>query len=284
MLKQDCSHITLSLCVTHQDTIPGWLGRAMQAIYLHAMEAISPEVSLAIHDGSNYHPYTVSDVLPIARAELRELKRGQTLTVILTTLHHQVTQLTLNSVLPEWIDRGIDLHGQRVTITHADVMSASFDDLLARHAENRNRRVVMRFLTPTSTKRSRARTDTNERRESQIVPLPVPERVFASLFDRWNHFAPQPLPAELKTFIDQELTLQHCSIRTHVVDRQRANKGSTVGFVGEATFYCESSQQPWIGYLNALAAFAPFSGVGIKTTQGMGTVQLLAQSERTTLS
>ncbi len=280
MLKQDCSRITLHLRVTHQDTIPGWLGRAMQGIYLHAMEAISPEVSLAIHNGSAYHPYTLSDVLPMARAELRELRRGETLTVILTTLHPEVTMLTLNAVVPTWVEQGIDLHGQLMPVDRAEVHTASYEGMLEAATQQTDRYIQMRFLTPTSVKKSRPPSADGERRESAVLPLPNPDRVFISLYERWNSFAPVKLPEALRDYLSHEILLHYCNIRTHYVDRQRANKGGTTGFMGDVTFYCDSRTQPYLGYTHALAAFALYSGVGIKTTQGMGTVQLMPRTER----
>lgn len=281
MIFKDLARITLHLQATHNNTIPAWLGRATQGVYLRAMGNIAPEVSLAIHDGHGYHPYTVSDVLPFVKTEMRDLQRGQPLTVILTTLHREVTHLTLNTVVPEWIKSGFDLHGQAVRVSHADIETTSFETILAESRAMTKRYIAMRFTTPTSTKKSRRRGENDERRDSQIVPLPMPDRIFNSLYDRWNHFAPQPLPEALKAFIEDDISIKNCNIHTHYVDRERANKGGTVGFMGDVTFYCTSNEQ--LGYAHALAAFAMYSGVGIKTTQGMGVVEMQPIREKASL-
>lgn len=279
-MDHDCAHITLYLCVTHQDTIPGWLGRVMQAIYLKALQQIAPEVSMAVHDGTGYHPYTVSDVLPLVRTELRELRRGEQLKAILTTLHPQVTALTLNAVLPSWLAHGVDVHGQLMRVNKAEVRTTTYTALLEANADQRDRYIQMRFIMPTSVKKTRPSTADGEPRESAVLPLPIPDRIFMSLYDRWNCFSPVKLPEGLRDYLNHEVLLHYCNIRTHYVNRQRANKGGTSGFMGDVTFYCDSPQQPYLSYVHALAAFAPFSGVGIKTTQGMGTVQLLPRAER----
>lgn len=281
MLQYDLARVTLELRPTHNDTVPGWLGRVAQAVYLKAMQRIAPEVSAAVHDSQSYHPYTVSDVLPLVKTELRDLSRSQPLTLVLTTLHHQVTRLTLNAVIPQWQKDGLDLHGQRLKVINAEVEAATFEALLAEGHTQTKRHIPLRFLTPTSTKKSRRRGERNERRESQVVPLPMPDRIFGSLYDRWNFFAPQPLPEALRAEIDDEIAIHYANIHTHYVDRERANKGGTVGFVGDVTFFCTS--RDFLGYVHALAAFARYSGVGIKTTQGMGTVAMQPVREKEAL-
>lgn len=85
-MTTDLAHIALHLGVIHNDTIPAWQGRTLQAAYLKAMAAISPDVSAAIHNGHGYHPYTLSEVLPLVTTELRDLRRGEKLQVVLATL------------------------------------------------------------------------------------------------------------------------------------------------------------------------------------------------------
>lgn len=274
-MRHDCARIVLHLHVTHSDTIPAWLGRVMQAIYLRAVQRISPELSSAVHDGTGYHPYTVSDVLPVVRTDVRDLKCGQRLTVILTTLHPEVTALTLNAVVPMWIDEGLDVHGQMMRVDGTEIHATTYQQLLQTAATQTDRYIQMNFITPTSMKKSRPPTTHGERRESAVLPLPNPDRVFLSLYERWNYFSSIKLPDKLRDYLSHEILLHYCNIHTRYMDRTHANRGSTVGFLGDVTFYCDSLQQPHFGYAHALAAFAPYSGVGIKTTQGMGTVQVV---------
>jgi CRISPR-associated endoribonuclease Cas6 len=191
-------------------------------------------------------------------------------------LHREVTHLTLNTVIPIWLEKGLDLHGQAMRVTHTDTETTSFAALLEDTPTKRY--IAMRFVTPTSTKKSRQRDEDGKRRDSQDVPLPNPERIFGSLYERWNRFAPTPLPEAFKGYFEDDILIHYCNIHTHYVNRERSNKGGTVGFMGDVTFYCGGGD--FLPYAHALAAFARYSGVGIKTTQGMGLVEMQPVREK----
>lgn len=119
-------------------------------------------------------------------------------------------------------------------------------------------RATLQFLSPTSFRTG----------DVQDV-LPRPERVFGSLFEAWQAFAPVPLdPALAEVF--PLIRLSAYELRTELIHFARYK---VIGFKGRVAYtYPRHLNAPTRQALNALADFAFFAGVGYKTTMGMGQV------------
>jgi CRISPR-associated endoribonuclease Cas6 len=127
-------------------------------------------------------------------------------------------------------------------------------------------RVTLQFLSPTSF-RSGGTQDL----------LPRPERVFGSLFEAWQAFAPvllDPTLAEVFPLI----RVSAYELRTELIHFARYK---VIGFKGHVTYtYPREVDALTRQALNALADFAFFAGVGYKTTMGMGQALASAQGRR----
>ncbi|OJV90361.1 MAG: hypothetical protein BGO39_18100 [Chloroflexi bacterium 54-19] len=118
----------------------------------------------------------------------------------------------------------------------------------------------MWFLSPTLFK-----TDHQE------LPLPVPDLVFSSLLQRWNAFSPGPLPEDIRMFAGENLRLERCRIETRQLMVDAKNR---VGFTGYVRFYAQKYERFYLQTLHSLGELSFFSGVGYKTTAGLGQVRL----------
>lgn len=261
----DLAVFTLHLRPERMGTVPAWLGRAAQAWYLDQLRQVSPDLSAAVHDGSRLRPFTLSTLLPAARAEMLQLNPSREVQLRLTTLHPDVTQLTLNGMLPQWLQYGIVLHGQCFRVESVDTQTARYAELLAtaQNLRSHPRSQAFDFQSPTVFNRT----------GGIQIPLPLPEYVFGSLLDRWQAFADVPLDADLRNFIQQQVSIERCEIRTQYLSLERANRGQHTGFVGRVTFRAQSGEAPFLAQWHLLGMFAPFSGVGKHTVIGMGQVQ-----------
>jgi CRISPR-associated endoribonuclease Cas6 len=106
----------------------------------------------------------------------------------------------------------------------------------------------------------------------KIVPLPEPELVFGSLRKRWNTFAPPPmaLERELSEYAAESVVVKQYQIETKM---QHYGRSPQVGFLGRVTYVAMGrgeKAERFRRQINLLADFAFYSGVGYKTTQGMG--------------
>jgi CRISPR-associated endoribonuclease Cas6 len=107
----------------------------------------------------------------------------------------------------------------------------------------------------------------------KVVVLPQPELVFGSLARSWNNLAPPPLQIDrdaLMAYLEEHVVVK----RLQGLDTQmlRFRRAPQVGFVGQVTYGLMADNEPARCELNALAGFAFYAGVGMKTTMGMGQV------------
>jgi CRISPR-associated endoribonuclease Cas6 len=134
-----------------------------------------------------------------------------------------------------------------------------------RLAPPRNR-LHLRFLSPTVfiTSKPGGRT--------RFTPLPEPRLILGSLLDKWQAHSPYPFnpkeEAALRELfeLDAELAGFH-ELRFH---RVQVGKAFFPGFTGEVRVKLWSESLDAQEALGRLHAFSFFSGVGAKTTYGMG--------------
>lgn len=125
-------------------------------------------------------------------------------------------------------------------------------------------RVALHFLSPTAFRQGPGHS-----------PLPVPYNVFSWPWRVWQAFAPDfGLPDDWIEWCEQEVFVIEHQIQTVTV--AVAKDESFTGFVGEVVFEAHDGGPGQLGLLQALAQLAAYSGVGHKTTMGMGAVELIA--------
>jgi CRISPR-associated endoribonuclease Cas6 len=103
------------------------------------------------------------------------------------------------------------------------------------------------------------------------VPLPEPRLVWTSLVDRWNDAfgVAYSIPFEFIEVIENHVVVSAYHIHTQPF--RQDDEIMLTGFVGQVTFRIIGSiAQEFIKITNLLADFALYSGIGKKTTRGMG--------------
>ncbi len=119
-------------------------------------------------------------------------------------------------------------------------------------------KISLRFASPTSFKRG-----------DMHYPLPEPVLVFHNLIKRWNAFSPPGFKAP------DDLNFVSFSFLDIRTERYSLRKGGTVlGFVGDVTLHFNVKDKP-AHYFGAILDFAFYSGIGVKTTQGMGMCRVI---------
>jgi CRISPR-associated endoribonuclease Cas6 len=105
----------------------------------------------------------------------------------------------------------------------------------------------------------------------KIMVLPLPETVFSSLARVWNTLVPHHLQLDrqaLRDYLKEHVVVKRIdNLSTQML---RFKRSYQVGFVGRVTYGLMQDDAFFRGQLNALADFAFYSGVGYKTTMGMG--------------
>jgi len=112
-------------------------------------------------------------------------------------------------------------------------------------------------------------TPTAFRQSKYDCALPSRELVFNSLIKRWNQYSGIEFPHTLVEHIFPSFFDIHTEVATD-------SRSKFIGCIGAINFRILGNvEPPTIQQINALADFALYSGVGRKTTMGMGMVQRL---------
>lgn len=114
-------------------------------------------------------------------------------------------------------------------------------------------------------------TPTAFRQGDVDLPLPLPRLVFGGLLEKWNRFSPRPLVWEVLA-LERQLVVSGHRLATRAFFDGRAE---IPGFVGWTEFrLLRGAEEGQRRAFSALVRFAPYAGVGRKTTHGMGLVRV----------
>jgi CRISPR-associated endoribonuclease Cas6 len=125
-----------------------------------------------------------------------------------------------------------------------------------------NKRHTLHFLSPTAFSQNR-----------KYLPLPLPNLMFRSWLERWNHFASVYLgDNEVLEYLDRSIAIQQLRIQTQSMIIQRSR---IPGFMGTVQLNSLSSDPLLNNVASLLLQYSRFCGTGIKTRLGMGATNLI---------
>ena len=163
-----------------------------------------------------------------------------------------------------WVEPTSASAGIRTTPDdHPCADSTTWSDLAARASAAPE--IVLHFASPT------AFSFGDRYAGKRVVLLPGTELVFDSLARTWNEYAPEDLRIDRQAIsafaTDHVVGRQFGRLETHML---RSRRSLQVGFLGDVTFTVSGGDTDARRRLNMLSDFALYSGVGMKTTMGMG--------------
>lgn len=238
-----------------------FLGRAAQAILLDRVSAADADLGASLHEGSGPRPYSVGVALqpPFSPDDPWRVR-----------LRISLFQARLAQLLSEILERlpsarrFDDLSAEVEAIARApssdrDVGETSYQEILNRRllvGVEPDPRIELRFVSPTT-------FHYGERNH----PIPLPGLVFGNLVERWNAFSPLTLHPDARRYAEECLAITRFRIESRVVDLAG---GKQIGAIGAISYRSLRPDPYWLRLLHALADFAFYSGVGAKTTMGLG--------------
>ncbi|MCP4399346.1 MAG: CRISPR system precrRNA processing endoribonuclease RAMP protein Cas6 [bacterium] len=253
-------------------------GPALQGMFLHLMEEVDPATSARLHDDSSYRPYTLS---PLGIGERgrqftgfklpreRSVKSGTPCYLRVTFLDDSLfpifSRYFLSRPQPS-LRLGTGEFGVTTVLASSENENEwsrylSYDELIERASRpgvREERRIKLRFVTPTSF------------RKSDIdLPLPLPRLVFQSYARRFAEFCDYKLLADVVEEVDRHVGIS--SMQQLRTDTLKTKRVILTGFTGSVTFEISKKAPPELfAQLHLLAEFAFFCGTGKKTAVGMG--------------
>jgi CRISPR-associated endoribonuclease Cas6 len=263
-------------------TIGSGLGRATYMATLGLLKRSDRALADRIHDHDGLKPLTVSSVMHATGGDATGSVTPEEQYAI------RVTALTpeLEALVATWPDNPpdqvtLDTTQWRVTAVTADSAMhpwagrAAYADLAApglTQAGRGPRRWELLFDAPVTF-----------RQRGMNQPFPLPELVFGSLLERWNSFAPLPLPDEAREFVSNAVAVSAYDLRS--IRAQTKNNAQQIGSLGRCTYTATRHDQYGVPCLDVLARFAFYCGIGAGTARGFGRArQPTATARRTELT
>ena len=254
-------------------------GRHLHALFLTLVSSVDRNLGNYLHDSSADKAFTLSP-LQISRQPKSIGSRDNTLqwerkTVIPAgtpcwwrisllddTLFTQLNNLWLNlNPKHPWHLGPADLYITSILGTPQSTQPWANTvpyAALYEQASDSNRMIALSFATPTAFRQGQYDT-----------VLPTRESVFNSLLNRWNKYSDLkidniPVDSMFSSFVN---------LRTEILADSRSK---FIGVVGEVSYRLLGDLEPSaIKNVNTLAEFSLYSGIGRKTTMGMGMTRRL---------
>jgi len=249
--------LVVELAAADRGNIPPTLSRALHGLVMNWLNLGNPQIADSIH-ASQESPLSLSGLLGNRRP--RGTQAGDNFYFRVGLLDGSLMEPLLVG-MEKWGTQPLIL-GQFAfalrsiyTLPGTHRLAGSADYRLLANTPQTLTDIELNFLSPTSFKQSRS-----------IQPFPLPELVFGSLLRRWNAFAPEELnfPA-----VEWEGLVSAYELKTYAL---KMEGGSEIGTQGWVRYRFPNAEQAKLA--TVLAHFAFFSGVGRKTSMGMGQTQL----------
>ncbi|MGJ5631342.1 CRISPR-associated endoribonuclease Cas6 [Nostoc sp. CALU 1950] len=254
-------------------------GRHLHALFLTLVSSVDTTLGDRLHDSTADKAFTLSP-LQINSPLLKGGKGGSKLqyshqqpipagtpcwwriSLLDDTLFSKLTQLWLNlNPNRPWHLGPADLYITSIQGTPQSIQpwaNATTYAQLYEEASDRNSSINLTFSTPTAFRQGQYDTT-----------LPTRESVFNSLLSRWNKYS----GIELSQIAIESIFPSFVNIHTEILADSRSK---FIGIIGEVNYKILGAVEAiQIKQINALADFALYTGVGRKTTMGMGMTRRL---------
>lgn len=281
----DLYALIIRLVATQNGRIRATQGHLAHAAFLNILQQVDPAVATAIHDMKGRKPFTVSPLEGYGRGQKGSLpihvgQEGWLRVTLLDPLLFQtfISYFLQGSHKPYIQLENLHFHINEILSTPGSHKLAGYDSLQSLFTrwsevdavEAAFRKVTLQFRTPTAFSLRNAPF-----RHMHI--LPDPPLVFGQLADYWDRLTGSDTRDSVRTFCAEAVVAARYNIETHIYQYRRSKQ---VGFAGNVAFeILDEAALEMIQHLNRLADLAFYTGVGSKTTQGMGQVVRGAKEE-----
>ena len=267
--------IVLKLTPTCEATVRATMGHQAHGAFLRTVRESDPALAEVLHlPNMPTRPFTVSPLRGVGRArddgKVRlspERDYWLRFTVLYPPIFERFMARFLRSDGRPVIRLGrADLLIKEILTTPGSHPWAGYTSWAQLAAEARPEpEITLAFTTPTAFGFGQKAWG------KKVMVLPLPETVFGNLARSWNHLAPPSLQVDrdgLMTYLEEHVVVK----RLHGLETQmlRFRRSMQVGFVGQVTYGLMAEDEAARCQLNALADFAFYTGVGMKTAMGMG--------------
>jgi CRISPR-associated endoribonuclease Cas6 len=254
-------------------------GRQFQGWFLDSLRKINPDLADQFHSNHHETDYTISSVFTHQFIDQHRQHGPHHSLVRFTILDDALRNFIIHQFLPN-LDLEIQIlwmKFKRKSFEYSDSIDKlagykSYARIMSDFSKKPSKNVTLNFFSPTVF-----------RHGDVDVPLPDPIRIYRSLWRTWNAFAPKELNIgeDWLFFAENGIVINRIyQLKTERLNFAGGQRGAATGFVGRVEFALlppkkiPTSYQYYYQYgqsvFGTLSAFSLFSGVGSRTTIGMG--------------
>ena len=267
-------------------------GHQAHALFMDLIRQADPARAQQLHDLNGEKPFTVSPLLELSRpgGHEHQLAQGQLYTIRFTLLSDELFGPLIGRFLKPGSGAALALGAASLGVRSIDSSTqgtgwaAAIDEAALVAGAKPSHEIRLQFATPTAFSRG------EQPWGRSMDLLPGPTNVFDSLARRWNGLVARPKGLEqvdrreLSRFVAERVVVSRLEgINTRAL---RFGHGLQIGFSGTVGYTVLGVRGPKADEdglrlartLDWLADFAFYSGVGTKTTMGMGQVRRIRPS------
>lgn len=268
--------LVVNLAAQNAGTLPGSVGELGHAAFYAAIQAVDPALSERMHEANRRSAFSLSPLYGYwqspqdGKIRVRAGQPGWLRVCLLEPeLFAAFTTHLLTTARPT-VRLG-DLHFAITDAlgnpaSHPWAGYTSLDDLRSLPPAER---WVLEFESPTAI--SWGKADNGRRR---IESFPLPRMAVAGLRSRWDRWTSEGWGRDFEEWVERNVIIERVwEWRTERFAYRRQNY---VGGVGKVSWrLLDSSDGERAAHLNRLLHLAFYTGIGYKTTHGLGQVRLL---------
>jgi len=275
----DLYALVIRLAAASTTTLRATQGHLAHAAFLDIMNQTDPSLAQALHDFNGRKPFTLSQLEGFGRGRdgQQRINAGQEGWLRVTLLDPLLFQTFIHHFL-----RGrnqANIHLNNATFHISEILSnpqshplAGFhtlDNLFShwqrvKQVPGQHHTIHLTFRSPTAFSLRGP-----EQRHRNMHILPDPALVFGELAGYWDRLTGNQWQDRIREFAAFHVVVARHKIETHMF---QYTNGKQVGFTGDVSFQILEPDPEYISGLNLLADLAFYTGLGTKTTQGMGQV------------
>lgn len=264
----------LKLQAVRTGTIPATQGQQAHAAFLALIQAVDPALAAALHDTGSRKPFTLSPLRDLSLAHNGQvaLQSGQEVEMRVTLLDESLFRTFIQRFL--WGDARPTIRLAEVEFLVTQALTtpdghpwAGYANLGVLWHQWQGTRppdtIHLQFASPTAF--SMGQTPWGKR----IEVFPHPRLTFGSLAQAWDRLALGPSLASLvRTVAEETVWISQYEMHTQM-HQYRSHR--QLGAMGQVTYLLKDPSHLEINrILHFLADLAFYTGVGMKTTMGMG--------------
>jgi CRISPR-associated endoribonuclease Cas6 len=270
--------VVVNLIAASDGALPLTQGALAHAAFLDLVRAADPDLAAYFHGQNARQPFTISPLRDLPGGGPGEsgyrLRAGNRAALRLTLLDPDLFMAFLKRLLAA--GPNLRLRIGDVTFAVEGAIGAPGSHPWAgyttagelRKAAGMEQRIRMFFASPTAVS-----LGGKGPAKQRMVLIPIPQYVFASLRGAWNRLTGDEIPIGFEEWVADCVFVRE--VRNWQTAVYQLKRGVHPGGYGDVTFEALDPAPTFLHLLNLLADFAFFSGVGSKTTMGMGQARRL---------